>query len=497
MLIYLIKDTKVLLDYLNDPHRALINEIFISNSSLNITFPTHNSERSNQQQGQHNNKENSTIVLIDCGVFPESIDKLSIIIHKDTRTCGKLPDSITELSIKKTGYMILDSSNIESILSNLPPSLQSLNLPHSFSITSKCVLPSSLLNLNYQNTYDSLQWFVSPPNRDFSNCRLEISPQQLEYLSSNRSIIGWISSITLKQPSVPITKNMIPSNTKDLVINYADAVIETPDSLPRGLEKLICYERLNIKSINISSMNLKYLTLHFPFDETLEIGFFPPTLEYLTLRDYNHPIKPDVLPSRLKSLVLSAFDHKLLHGALPQSLTKLHLVKFNHQIEPNVLPNNIKNLFLYSFDQTTFKSNALPTSITTLHIPVYSGTFELVDCLDHLQTLSIRSLNQSICRVVRNCKSLELIFDQISSDVKLYNTSIEKLGISNDSGSRINIWPDLLPQFVKSLYLDGMDINSTGLIPNTCTYFRSDISGTQYLSYLPSSVKHIKSLYHF
>lgn len=98
------------------------------------------------------------------------------------------------------------------------------------------------------------------------------------------------------------------------------------------------------------SKYLRFLTLRAPFNY-MRKGWLPDSLEYLDLGDrFNRPFLPNMLPKRLKTLVLGGYyTHFIPEGILPstlQSLTVGH--RYDRPFQAEALPSSLRLLRLYS-----------------------------------------------------------------------------------------------------------------------------------------------------
>jgi len=245
---------------------------------------------------------------------------------------------------------------------------------------------------------------------------------------------------------------------------------------------------------NIFPQTLKILDIHI-LDQQLSEYTLPPSLEKLSIGHCQKELYPKNLPANLKELSISLYDYRLKVGVLPQSLTKLKIEYYNSSIDPFVLPSNLKELKL-SFLTHVLMSNCIPPSITSLTMDLYEQTFQFMEPLPNLKSLSISLLNKSIINIIsNNTKELKLSFGRMHSDVSLYDTSIERLYLKSDIPSKPStLHAGLLPQSLKKLYIKGIDITSTDLIPASCFYLDTDIHNLNN-DLLPSSIKYINKQY--
>ncbi|EFA75818.1 hypothetical protein PPL_10873 [Heterostelium album PN500] len=347
-----------------------------------------------------------------------------------------------------------------------------------------------------------------------------------------------------------------------------DSRIEAPDKLFARLYELI--SKSNVTSIEkCTPQTLKYgipanitsIVFEHYFNEPLLKGCFPPTLKTLKLVGiFNQVIEVGVLPDTLECLEISNLDQILEPGVLPASLKILkiwrlapenylkvgslppNLEEFIHDgndfnIDANVLPNslirlvNAPVLWMNSIKQLTnlrslliighascLDLGDLPKSLTTLDL---SGSLEVLSaCPTSIRHLSLddseydidqlfpdRSLYHFESLVVwafkqESLKGLDIkrliLIDQINTEslgkIRVIPYGIETLEIA--------IWCDfsfnqeVLPSSLKTLNVTNMDsFTHPGIIPNSVNNLiirdlGSDINIPEGI--LPDSVKNIQ-----
>ncbi|KAF2070324.1 hypothetical protein CYY_008361 [Polysphondylium violaceum] len=462
-------------EYLNDNHQHL--SLFTAQNKLDFNISIGYTDTFERYiANQHRNLVNVLSILegdLDLEQLEGGhVQKLSLKINNDTKICGRLPQSLTYLNI----YLKYGQNPPvgQHLLDNLPTSLKTLHLPFHYIPTSKWIVPDTLTNLDYESSFQSLQWLVVPDNRVFKNCVLEIddSPQEaFEWLHKNK----WVNNIKIR---CEFTASTIPSHVKTISIkDNCEANL-----LPSTLQSL---SHLALKSLDLLSCPIE-----------LKHNVLPKSLERLSIDDYGLPLQPGVLPPNLHTLYLSGFNHPLAIGTLPNSLTKLRIGSYNQPLLPFVLPNKLKKLRMFSYKQPSIGPDTLPSSLVLLDIASFTGTLEsFCQPLPLLHKLIINSYNQSLALLLTKTKRLVLWLKTIPNPQKdgtclnLINTSIESLHLSCSMKSIL--YPKTLPSTLKYLTLYNVNIKSKGVLPTSCIYLKS-VNQTINPDLIPNSVTYIK-----
>ncbi|KAF2068917.1 hypothetical protein CYY_009762 [Polysphondylium violaceum] len=423
----------------------------------------------------------------------DGVHKLELVVGPTVAGVGQLSDSITNLLLsfdyKQDDVGVEDNSLppiIQQILSNLPCKLQELHFGNIDCIQSTCILPQSLTDLYYGESYDSLKWLVVPPNRVYKNCVLDLdSVESFQWLVANK----FISKVTIILSAVSLLKSQqLPSHVSE--VHLERGIVDPEFLLPQTVEHLY-FPNYGPPFSHISHLKLLYIYDEYPIK--LERGVLPPSLESLNLT-YNQPLEPGVLPNQLSSLYLSTFKQPLCVNALPSSLTSLYLGGFNQPLNPFVLPQKLKKLCLHMFQQPTFLRNSLPVSLTDLTLYKFKGSFDQCQPLDNLKKLQIYSLVPSLAGLLTNVKKLDLSVNTKISDPSgtcLANTSIESMCLN--SRAKSTLYPNSLPSTIKYLSLINVVIESTNVIPSSCRYLKSRNSHLD-PKFIPPSVRYLKSI---
>ncbi|KAF2070325.1 hypothetical protein CYY_008362 [Polysphondylium violaceum] len=425
-----IKDTITFLEYINTPDKRLVNDLIVC-----------------VVDGGGGDS-----ALFDwCVVFKEfgHLHRLELEVSRQMSTHGiqlQLPHSITDLRITRSLVESNDqfySEFIQEVLRCLPDKLCYLSLPNGLTITTEVVLPGSVVDLEFESTFDNLCRLRVPPNRVFPSCRLKVrSPEALDWLQGQR----WITSVLIARL-------------------WADKIDHTFNT-------------------NILPSRVCALEIHYQHDyrvELFERHSLPSNLESFTVFLYNRPIGPHVLPSTLKVLNLSGFNHELEMGILPNTLTSLNLSVFNKELKPMVLPNQLQTLSLDSFKNNGLhlSPNSLPPSLTCLNLPSYYGSFSSVGPLKKLSVLSLYSLGQcqSIIDNIFLSRRLEISFQDIDQGINLQlQTHIKHLYLHYIGLAELIVDSKefILPPSLFKLTTYNIDLRNNDQIPEGCIHITKD-----------------------
>jgi len=143
--IYICLNIKSLREYnqfCNCNYRDIVNDLVLDSGDI------------------HHDKENQDLEEWDLDVIPIGITRLHCYFANNLKHRGILPQSITDLMVDN--YIGNNSYNsgskvLDSILSNLPSSLQKLSIPFQYNINATgVVLPNTLHDLDYTTNSISL-----------------------------------------------------------------------------------------------------------------------------------------------------------------------------------------------------------------------------------------------------------------------------------------------------------------------------------------------------
>jgi len=136
----------------------------------------------------------------------------------------------------------------------------------------------------------------------------------------------WVGNIGIQTAIMDVTCGLLPPHIQALVLCHHPNGVVHDGALPHSLTKLH-YQSLNMMPMNIFKMpsQLRDLAVDYIRHDHLVPGTLPSTLEKLFTNHYDLPLLPGLLPNGLKSLHLPEFEQKLQVGVLPQSLRELIL----------------------------------------------------------------------------------------------------------------------------------------------------------------------------
>jgi len=438
--------------YFNHQYLALLSDDDKRTFNINVYLYINVSEI--DEYIEYKNKYNINIIdILHCEDWIsfdhlpiQGLRKLIFVIDDSFRDSGcKLPDSIEELVLaysEDSEY----NDQFDRILDSLPRNLKILSLPTDFKFTKQCVLPETLQDLDYNSNRDSLCHLVVPQddvarNRVFEKCIMEAeSIRDLEWLKDKT----WIRKCHIVgEQSITVPKNVISSHIRELLVYNRNVVFEQ-EAIPASLEFVyFCTEMMVTQGMLPNGLKIFY---HQSFKQPLEPGLIPDSIETLLLNYYNHPLSPNALPKHLKVFEAPLFNQELSH-------------------------------------------QSLPTSLNVLSLRAFTGSFSSVGPLDHLRTVKIQILNQSISTLLSNVKDIYLQFESIGSGVTLLNTVIEKLKINSTSRSPLSLPINFFPASLKHLDISNIQIKSHGIINDGCVSVISNQEINH--SFIPSSVTNI------
>jgi len=351
------------------------------------------------------------------------------------------------------------------------------------------VLHSSL-DLNYIAKLNSLKRLVS--NRVFKSCVAQITiVEELEILKNHRNL----KNITFynNSSSIPMIRvGMIPSH---LVSIESDLIITSiePGSLPQTLQSLSVMEITGPIGIGVFPANLNTLSI-YTVRKKLEKEVLPISLTSLSICSYDHPLDPDVLPQGLIEFNFHYSFEDLQFGSIPNSLKVLRLGHYYSQhLNPYVLPKGLTTLMMNE-NASAIQLDSFPNTLTELHVPMfYNKPFPVDMQLDNLKYLRIDYIHPPvpITNLIRNVKSLHLLFHKIEGETSLYDTAIEYLYLDRYKSFTLElatIKVGFLPKSLKKLRLSGVDFKSSDVIPQSCTSLTTNIKDLD-PDLVPSNIK--------
>ncbi|KAF2075466.1 hypothetical protein CYY_003247 [Polysphondylium violaceum] len=475
--------------YIANAHRHVINDLVLGDK----VSGSRNADDSAQQHG------------LDLGlIVGDHVQRLEIYVEEEMGASGsRLPDSVTDLSIK-SAYALTHSGFVDQVLVQLPANLKRLSLPLNYQIRAPqpIIIPSSVTDLDYISSFESIKNLVIPLDREYENTVVNInSSEGLEWVRNQK----WVRNISTRL-GAPIQQVQIPPHIHQLNIKnqYND---NSFDDLPATLVTLVShYLRL---SKGLLPPTLKNLRVNYSHGQ-LSTDTLPASLETLDMFSYNEPILS--LPPSLTKLCLTNYNKQLSLGSLSNSLTYINLDDYNQPLNPGVLPRGLKTLCMTEF-RGALKPGSLPTeSLTHLTLHTFHGSFAQVGPLNNLIQLHVQNINHSITTILANVTSIDLSFhnvagedhnqvnnndnpDKITLDAKvpplnLQNTKIKTLCLTNH-GRRIWLKTRFLPLGLQRLKTYGLKIDENTIFPPSCEYLEHDIKDLNH-SVLSKSIRHIK-----
>ncbi|KAF2076704.1 hypothetical protein CYY_001961 [Polysphondylium violaceum] len=479
-----ILDKEYYREYLDHPHRHIINELCIEM----IAVP----------KDYYFKKVGSLPVLFDWCLIPEQVQKLSLYIHPsdDVVGQGRLHDGLIDLFIGSQE----DEFNcelVDGLLLSLPPNLQKLSLPSQYEIKVKGVqLPSSLHTLDYECKFDSLKNLIVPSdNHTLKDFRIvDIKLDDLQYLGHQ----SWINDISLFNINDNIEADLLPSHIKYLSLKNTLGL--RGSSLPRGLESLTLYRRFNLDGLPTT---LKSLAIFFgqPHNRL----FLPQGLVRIEIYDFDQPLNGLFSStSNLESLRLDEFNHNIQIGDLPNSLTTLKLQRFNQPLPPFVLPRGLKNLIINRYNHSLEK-DTIPPLVSILHIGSFCNSYSSIGPLDCLKEIEVYSLDESLGLMLGNVKKISIMFrciqarDTLRSCTSIQNLTLCQLSSPSILKIRSNrpLPAEFLPGNLRKLKTTRVEFEPVkGVIPDGCVFLETDIFDLS-PDILPLSIKRYKYKGHY
>ncbi|KAF2072530.1 hypothetical protein CYY_006147 [Polysphondylium violaceum] len=467
-----IKEGEELKEYYNNPHKHLVDDIKIHHFNRNKNVPP---------------EEN----IFDADIICYGVRRL--LLHEDhvTNVRGRLPPTITELyfngdNSKLTYNLRFGNKELDAMISSLP-NLRKLVLPNNYQVTDKIELPSTLVEFKHQSSCDNLRKITVTPTTPIQLKGCEVNVEDLDDLAWFRDK-PWYTNLEIIADGT-ITRGAIPQHVTKLTFPFYQETRVEEGAIPAGLEELDC--PLTIPLTIIKGLgHLKILNLHSA-SQPLEKDLLPKSLESFSIYKDNLPFLPDVLPQGLKNLQSTHFDLDLQVGSLPHSLKKLEFSTFDQKLDPFVLPSSLTWLNMFRFTGKLVK-NSLPSSLQVLKLNSFTGSFEFVEPLPELFVLQVDTLQPSVTNLfskhnINSEKRVKITFKTIGDQVSLQDLPIQHLHLYNGH-MRSTLSAKLVPKRIKSLRLNGLDIKSSGLIPNSCIYLEA--SNKDAVNFIPSTTKH-------
>jgi len=420
---------------------------------------------------------------IDFNQIPQGVHKLQCYFTDKTIVVGTLPQSLTEFSVYSGSFYGFGNTALDNLLSNLPSSVHKVKLPHLYTMSSRVELPNTLKDLFYRTKVGDIGNLVVD-NNVYPNCLVTVmSLADLQWVHSQ----PWISQLKINNQlkSETLSRDLIPPHIKDLDI-YINGKIED-GAFPESLTKLCYNSTVPIQRLDVlPKTHLTYLKL-YRLETQLEKGLLPHKLESLFVTNYNLPLLVDVLPKTLTYLNLLCFNQELCLGVLPNSLKELSLPHFKQELMPMVLPSTLEILSLSDY-KGTIVPNSLPSTLIRLDFHRFYQTLENAPQMNRLRVLRMKGLDKHVAKMISNTKMIKILCETISDDFNLQQSSIQNLEITLKD--RIPLLSNFIPKQIKILQLYNFNIESNGLIPNSCIKLKTDIKDLD-LNLIPSTTKHL------
>ncbi|EFA81423.1 hypothetical protein PPL_05410 [Heterostelium album PN500] len=219
-------------------------------------------------------------------------------------------------------------------------------------------------------------------------------------------------------------------------------------------------------------MNITSLEFGYHFDEQLFKGCFPPNLKRLKfLGGFNQVIEVGVLPDTLESLEIYTLNQILEPGVLPTSLKILIVTGKtpNNYLKVGSLPSNLEE-FIHNCSEVSIDPEVLPNSLITLHnVPL--SWMKSIKYLENLRSLVLTD-GSGLLDLSDLPKSLTTL--HIINSLTLQSalpTSIRHLSLANSVYDIDELFPDRTLYHLESLKemafkqesLDGLDIKKLSL----------------------------------
>ncbi|CAE6933286.1 unnamed protein product [Symbiodinium sp. CCMP2592] len=433
----------------------------------------------------------------DLEKFPRTLQKLRL----DTPLQGDLElsklDQLLELRLQSvTGSLTLPDclnslqiSYLNAEVTRWPKALRTLDLKVFVGQFKALQLPTSIRHLSlgaakHATHKKSINKFEASdlPNQlhsltldNFALVAAENLPANLEVLAFNAEKFRGNNGAFKGGLKQRLSLTRLRSLTLPLSFNQ---VLEE-GALPESLETL-CFGH-NFNSTlrrGVLPQRLVCLTFGWNFNSLLDTGVLPKGLKQLRFgRCFNQPLQQNVLPEGLETLSFdqgnfncSVFNCSVNAGELPNGLKHLTFgPSFNQPLEPGVLPEGLKTLTLGMSFKKPLKHGALPSTLTSLCLsqaqPLAKGVLP-----KGLETLSLWRFDgvwQRQVTLPKGLKQLRLRHCDQPLDPHFLPKGLETL----DMGRNFNrpLQPGMLPKTLKHLTF-GDDFNQhliEGVLPQS------------------------------
>ncbi|KAF2078480.1 hypothetical protein CYY_000230 [Polysphondylium violaceum] len=428
-----INTTDQLCQFANSDNRYTVNDLYLRESA-NLSTP-------------------ELSLVCDFSFLYDGIHRLSFCLGANLNAVrARLPDSIKDLVITNSSRSMFSSVVLESILHNLPKQLQRLTIPSGFQFmpnlsggdsTRDIRLPSLLAKLEYSSSSDNIDRLLVCQKRAFEDVVLRVdNAKDLLWLEGKY----WVKSIKINRQ---IFHPIIPSHVRKLEVfgnNYDEINVLGVETLPLTIEYLHCDILSSNQNVPVSTVLQQYL----------------PNLKHLFVREWLSRITANTFPANLESLGMFMYP----------TTWSMPAFRADGRLEPGHLPAQLQHLSMQAFNNT-IEANALPVSLTHLDLSFFSGSFDCIDTLDHLTSLTVHILNQSMLNVLRNVKKMTITFSSIAGNTsfrKVPHVAIRNLCLKRN-GITTPIPKEFLPPTLVKLELSNLDIQSINTIPPSCVIY--------------------------
>ncbi|GAM24861.1 hypothetical protein SAMD00019534_080360 [Acytostelium subglobosum LB1] len=320
-------------------------------------------------------KESQLQVL--SGLLPRTLSKLDINGEFDSSLAG-LPESLGTLTINANWHHRITPGM-------LPPNLTELHLVSGYpqSIL-KDALPSKLACIDMGRSFNQPIDNLPPSVTELYLGHNYDLP--LHYLPV-QSLYHYGKASFFPGQSFPTITSMCLCQDLNTILSITESMFPNLDSLILFDLEVDDWDSLDLSTMP-SSLRLLDIQAHGP------ISSLPKGLKHLNTHCYSGMFdKIDVLlPPSLEFLHLHSYQHPISIGDLPQSLTSLSLIDMFYSLHPTVIPPSVRTLSINSFKRgELFEHLDLLLAMTSLfeiklrrHRDNYTASFELLRISDTL-----------------------------------------------------------------------------------------------------------------
>ncbi|KAF2075717.1 hypothetical protein CYY_002960 [Polysphondylium violaceum] len=272
------------------------------------------------------------------GTFPLGLKKLELQrleCEFDGPSVGVLPDSISDLTVRNYTLKLPE---------RLPLSLVRLDLswvrvPEGHIVN----IPETLEDLVLEENMRKFSSYKIPKGKVFKDMSFRLyDKEQCDQLALNPCV----RKVNIQAPT------LIPYVPQSINSIYLSSGSDQENQQIIDNNKDRCAFSENLTS-------LKWRTLDSPFGH----GFFPNSLKVLNLGMFNQPLTPGLLPASLIELKLGSYDQPITSvGVIPRGVQKLTIRDLS-KVSPKVLPNSLTHVEISPYDLIVPK-DVLPASVT-------------------------------------------------------------------------------------------------------------------------------------